>query len=168
MRILAVLGVLLLWAFPGLAAKNKSRHNAPRKHPIAAARSKVKPVVHGKSAHGKSAVRSRTKSRSKRFIKQRQTWRTGQMAPTPERYKEIQQALLDKGYASQAPDGVWGARWVESLQRFQQDQKLEPNGKLTALSLITLGLGPHRENGLPAAPASAGAVSTDSISREQQ
>jgi peptidoglycan hydrolase-like protein with peptidoglycan-binding domain len=80
------------------------------------------------------------------------------MTPSPQRYGEIQQALVTKGYISQSPDGVWGPEWSESLKRFQQDQKLEPNGKLTALSLITLGLGPRREPGgspAPAAPPSS-------------
>ncbi len=84
------------------------------------------------------------------------------MTPTPERYKEIQQALITKGYGDGTPDGMWGPQWIESLKRFQQDQKLEPSGKLTALSLVTLGLGPRRENGLPAA------ASTEQITREQQ
>jgi peptidoglycan hydrolase-like protein with peptidoglycan-binding domain len=68
------------------------------------------------------------------------------MQPTPDRYKEIQQALVAKGYSSQTPDGVWGPDWIDALKRFQQDQKLEPTGKLNSLSLITLGLGPKRES----------------------
>jgi peptidoglycan hydrolase-like protein with peptidoglycan-binding domain len=99
---------------------------------------------------------------------QRQTWRTGQMAPTPDRYREIQQALVAKGYGTQEPDGVWGPQWIDSLKRFQQDQKLEPSGKLTALSIITLGLGPRRETTLPPAAASAGTASSQPITREQQ
>ena len=67
------------------------------------------------------------------------------MVPTPARYKEIQAALVSKGYSRQAADGVWGPQWSESLRKFQQDQKLEPSGKLNSLSLITLGLGPRRE-----------------------
>jgi peptidoglycan hydrolase-like protein with peptidoglycan-binding domain len=90
------------------------------------------------------------------------------MHPTPERYKEIQQALVSKGYSGGEPDGIWGSRWTESLKRFQQDQQIEPNGKLTALSIITLGLGPRREAGLPPASASAGTVFSQPVNREQQ
>jgi len=165
LRIVAALGVLLLWALPALAAQSKTRRTVPPKHPTAAAGSKAKPGAYNKSAHKKTAG---AHAKSKKSKRQRQTWRGGQMSPTPERYKEIQQALLGKGYGSQAPDGAWGPHWIESLQRFQQDQKLEANGKLNALSLITLGLGPHRESGSPASPASAGVVSTESIIREQQ
>jgi hypothetical protein len=67
------------------------------------------------------------------------------MVPTPERYQEIQQALVSKGYGPGTPDGVWVPDWVAALKHYQQDQKLEATGKLNALSLITLGLGPKRE-----------------------
>ena len=78
-----------------------------------------------------------------------------QTAPTPERYQEIQRALVAKGYGSQATNGVWGPEWASALKRYQQDQKLEPTGKLNSLSLITLGLGPKRDQpvGVTAPPA---------------
>ncbi len=99
----------------------------------------------------------------------RQTWRTGQMTPTPDRYRQIQQALVAKGYSNRPPDGVWGPEWVGSLKKFQQDQKLEPNGKLTALSIKTLGLGAQRENAVPAAaPANpSSSSSTEAPPKEQ-
>jgi peptidoglycan hydrolase-like protein with peptidoglycan-binding domain len=65
--------------------------------------------------------------------------------PSPERYKEIQQALAAKGYFTAEPDGTWGPASVESLKRFQHDQKLLEDGKIGSLSLIALGLGPKRE-----------------------
>src|ERR1043165_1870778 len=65
-----------------------------------------------------------------------------QTAPTPERYREIQDALAAKGYLKTAPNGVWDKDSVDAMQRFQQDQQLEPTGKLTAKSLVALGLGP--------------------------
>lgn len=67
------------------------------------------------------------------------------MAPTPERYQEIQQALIDRGYLQPPANGVWGQDCLEALKRFQQDQNLQPTGKLDSLSLISLGLGPRRE-----------------------
>jgi len=71
------------------------------------------------------------------------------MAPTPERYKEIQQALIDKHYLNGEATGVWSPESVNALKKFQGDQKMAPTGKLDSLSLIGLGLGPKRE------PASA-------------
>jgi peptidoglycan hydrolase-like protein with peptidoglycan-binding domain len=67
------------------------------------------------------------------------------MAPTPERYQEIQQALIDRGYLQPPASGVWGEGCSEAVRRFQQDQKLQPSGKLDSLTLISLGLGPRRE-----------------------
>jgi hypothetical protein len=69
------------------------------------------------------------------------TWRNRQMEPTPERYKEIQQALVDHGYLKSEPNGVWDAQSTDALLRFQTDKKLSPTGKLSSASLIALGLG---------------------------
>ena len=74
------------------------------------------------------------------------TWRNRQMAPTPDRYREIQNALAARGFLS--PDnatGAWGQSSVEGLKRFQAEQNLEPSGKINSLSLIALGLGPKRD-----------------------
>ncbi len=65
--------------------------------------------------------------------------------PSVERYKEIQQALADKGYFKNEPDGTWGPASVDALKHFQHDQKLAEDGKIGSLSLIALGLGPKRE-----------------------
>jgi peptidoglycan hydrolase-like protein with peptidoglycan-binding domain len=65
--------------------------------------------------------------------------------PSPERLKEIQQALASKGYFTAEPDGTWGPASIEALKRFQHDQKLVEDGKIGSLSLIALGLGPKRE-----------------------
>jgi len=82
-------------------------------------------------------------------------WRPRQVAPAPERYKEIQEALVTKGYLS--PDeanGSWNASSTEALKRFQSEQNLEASGKINSLSLIALGLGPkHDDAVLPPPPA---------------
>jgi len=67
-----------------------------------------------------------------------------QTQPTTDRYKEIQQALADKGYFRGTPDGTWGSDSVDALKRFQKDQNLDPDGKIGSLSLMALGLGPKR------------------------
>lgn len=67
------------------------------------------------------------------------------LQPSPERLKEIQQALATKGYFQNEPDGTWGPASIEALKRFQHDQKLVEDGKIGSLSLIALGLGPKRE-----------------------
>jgi peptidoglycan hydrolase-like protein with peptidoglycan-binding domain len=81
--------------------------------------------------------------------------RSTQQAPTADRYKDIQQALVSKGYFHGEPNGEWGPDSADALKRFQADQNLSPDGKMTSLSLIALGLGPKRlsaqNHGQPAA-----------------
>src|SRR5205085_3366265 len=98
-----------------------------------------------KKSTSKSA--SKKKSTSKKGSGRRTaSWRNTQRTPTPERYKEIQQALASKGYLqTNSPSGVWDTSSVDALKRFQKDQNLEPSGKLDSISLIALGLGPKHE-----------------------
>lgn len=98
-----------------------------------------------RSATG-TASRSKTTARARttRAAAKRAPVRRGQMAPSPDRYKEIQQALADKGYYQGAVSGAWGPESADALKRFQKDQNLTDTGKLDSLSLIALGLGPKR------------------------
>ena len=74
------------------------------------------------------------------------TWRNRQLAPTPDRYKEIQNALAAKGYlAPEEATGAWGPSSADALKRFQAAQNIEASGKISAMSLIALGLGPKHE-----------------------
>jgi hypothetical protein len=95
------------------------------------------------------------KSQAKTRYYGRRTYAPKQQTPSADRYREIQNALAAKGYLKTPPNGVWDHDSMDAMQRFQQDQKLEPTGKLTAKSLAALGLGPK-----PAAePASSGDAS---------
>jgi peptidoglycan hydrolase-like protein with peptidoglycan-binding domain len=108
-----------------------------------------------RSAAAKTPAKSTSKSRApagKKTVRRASAPR--QLAPTKERYQQIQQALAGKGYFSGAPNGVWGQDSIEALKRFQADQNLAADGKLTSLSLIALGLGPKRLSAQsPAQPA---------------
>jgi hypothetical protein len=73
--------------------------------------------------------------------------------PEPERLKEIQKALADKGYFKGDPTGEWNADSVAALKQFQTDRNLTADGKISALSLIGLGLGPKHPGSASAAPA---------------
>jgi hypothetical protein len=88
---------------------------------------------------------SKAKSSKKRVTRKPARARNRQQQPSADRYREIQQALVDKGYLQREPTGVWGAESADALKRFQADQKIDGNGKLNSLTLIALGLGPKRD-----------------------
>ncbi len=73
--------------------------------------------------------------------------------PDPARLREIQQAMADKGYFKGEVNGEWNADSVDALKRFQTDRSLTPDGKINALSLIGLGLGPKHDGSMAALPA---------------
>jgi hypothetical protein len=89
----------------------------------------------------------------------RVTWRNRQLAPTPQRYKEIQAALASKGYLNpEDANGTWNQASMDALKKFQAGQNLDSTGKINSLSLIALGLGPRRETAPPKPPAESPAA----------
>ena len=86
---------------------------------------------------------AKSKSSSSRNSKKAPVARSTQQHPTSDRYSAIQQALVERGYLAEA-NGVWGSDSVTALKKFQTDQELPADGKLGALSLTALGLGPRR------------------------
>jgi Putative peptidoglycan binding domain len=102
-----------------------------------------------------SSTRTSSKARAKRVAARRAPPPpVEQSHPTKDRYAEIQTALAKAGYYSGPEDGSWDDDSVKALQQFQQDQGLEPTGKIDSLTLIRLDLGPHYETD-GTAPASA-------------
>jgi hypothetical protein len=107
-----------------------------------------------KAAASKTGVKtaSKTGAKSRKTVVARRP--PTQQQPSTDRYKEIQQALMDKGYFQGPVDGAWNPGSVDALKRFQKDQNLDPDGKIGSLSLIALGLGPKRGvSSAQAAPA---------------
>ncbi len=101
-------------------------------------------------AHLVAVRRTRTsaytvKSRGRKRLAHVAPAPTYQLHPDPERYQQIQQALTDRGYFKGQANGVWGDDSADALKRFQTDQKMEPDGKINALSLTGLGLGPRHD-----------------------
>ena len=81
-----------------------------------------------------------------------------QLHPDPERYQQIQQALAERGYFKGEVNGQWNDDSIDALKRFQTDQKLDADGKLDALTLTGLGLGPKHDGSTAATvPLSAAA-----------
>jgi peptidoglycan hydrolase-like protein with peptidoglycan-binding domain len=109
----------------------------------------------------KAAKSKAPKYKAPKYKASKKSRRSSQMAPTPDRYKEIQQALVSKGYLHSEPNGEWGADSSEALKRFQADQNLTPDGKINSLSLIAMGLGPKRMTAQSHAPALPESPKTD-------
>jgi hypothetical protein len=143
--------LLLLAAFTvgviSAGAAPPARKSAPaNKASAAAARGSHRPAPSVRSNAPRSAAsRVRGRGRGARpVVTQRR--RYGQPQPTEDRYREIQQALASRGYLQREPAGDWKSDCEEALKRFQKDQNLPPNGRITSLSLIALGLGPKRDS----------------------
>jgi len=101
-------------------------------------------LASAQSKTGKAAAKSSTKKPAAQTRASKTATSRVQTHPTPERYAEIEQALHDRGYLASEPDGKWDQESVNALKRFQHDQSLLDDGKLGALSLTALGLGPKR------------------------
>jgi hypothetical protein len=100
------------------------------------------PPAH-RAANQKAANQKAAKKKSAAKTPVRRTASVPRQAtPTPQRYKEIQDALRAKGYLKSEGTGAWDAESTDALKRYQADNKEEPTGKITAASLIGLGLGP--------------------------
>jgi hypothetical protein len=127
------------------ATKKKAttaKHSAPAKKPVTALQ---------KSVAKKRAVTSAS-ARKKTPAKPAVTWRNRQLQPTQDRYREIQTALVSKGYLGpEQVTGAWDQNSSDALKQFQAAQNLDTSGKINSLSLIALGLGPKHD----AAPTQA-------------
>ena len=128
-------GSYLLAALLILGAGMAQGHTAPKTAPKKAA------APAAKAPAKKKAATPAKKTTKKRVVR----GPVRQTGPTAERYKQIQQALIDKGYMQGSATGDWEQDSVAALRKFQADQKLEVSGKINALTLIRLGLGPKRD-----------------------
>ena len=153
MRLLAASALFLL-AVGVVAETPKTTPKQPASTPKKSQPAPKKAVASAKPAAAKKTTTAKktTSKARKRVVARKRT----QQKPTPERYTEIQTALIARGHLQGPATGVWSTDSAAALKRFQEEQKLEPTGKLDALSLIRLGLGPKRDDsaqtsGLPAA-----------------
>jgi peptidoglycan hydrolase-like protein with peptidoglycan-binding domain len=117
----------------------------------------ARPVTTAKKGTAKKATSTKATSKTARKSTGKKaagrpvtTWRNRQMAPTADRYRQIQDALAAKGYLRpEEATGVWNAASVDALKKFQMEQNIESSGKINSLSLIALGLGPKHETTPP-------------------
>ena len=136
--------IAILWL--SLAGAQTTGTTQKKKAATAAGRKSLSPSKPA-NAGAKTAVAKKGTATKKAAPKRPAvTWRNRQMAPSADRYKEIQNALVARGYLSpEDATGNWNQTSVDGLKRFQSQQNLDPSGKIDSLSLIALGLGPKRE-----------------------
>lgn len=145
--------IVLAWSADGAVAP---RRKAPAKKKASTAKKSGAAASSKKGANTASSRKPGTtaksaSSRGKKTAGKRVTWRNRQLSPSPDRYREIQGALAAKGFLKpEDATGTWNQASSDALKKFQAEQNLESNGKINSLSLIALGLGPHRD---PAPPA---------------
>lgn len=111
--------------------------------PAATGRGRMQPQA-PYSRYQNTARTRRQVATSRTPARPRPVYHPVQAQPSQDRYKEIQTSLVQKGYLGGEPSGTWDADSVAAMKRFQKDQNLDADGKLSALSLIALGLGPKR------------------------
>ncbi len=119
---------------------SKGAAKAPSKGGAKASSKGVAKAPARTAAHKGSASRAK----STHVVAKKAPVRRGPMYPSQDRYREIQQALADKGYYQGSVNGAWGPESTDALKRFQKDQNLSDSGRLDSLSIIALGLGPKR------------------------
>lgn len=108
---------------------------------LSAAPVKNKAASKGKATTRKASASRRPGSKNRAAVPRKPSV---QIAPSSDRYKEIQEALVAKGYLKTPATGVWDQDSQEAMRKFQADEKLEATGKLTSRTLISLGLGPKQ------------------------
>jgi len=135
--------IVLAWSADGAVAPQKKA--VAKKKP---AKKKAPPSKPGTASSRKpgTATKSASSRGKKTTAKRGVTWRNRQLSPSPDRYREIQGALAAKGFLKpEDATGTWNQTSSDALKKFQAEQNLESSGKIDSLSLIALGLGPHRD-----------------------
>ncbi len=144
---LLLLVALVTFGLTAGAAPPPKKKSAPATRPVVSAskHSAKQNYSAASSRYRKKRAVARGRGRSPQPVAvQRRGY--GQPKPTEGRYLEIEQALASRGYLEREPSNAWTPDCAEALKRFQKDQNLPPNGKITSLSLIALGLGPKRDS----------------------
>lgn len=88
-------------------------------------------------------VRRRHHYRRRHYYRSRYRYRLSRLHPHPERIREIQRALNQKGYLAEEPTGRWDDSTRAAMRHFQQANGFDVTGLPEAKALMKLGLGPH-------------------------
>ena len=132
--ILAGLAVAALACSSLAATPAKSKKKRHPSTTTSATHARKQSTAASKTTAGKKSAATGSKATraaaGRKGQKSRAVARSHQQAPTPDRYREIQQALASKGYFQGEPNGEWGSESSDALKRFQTDQSLMPDGKI--------------------------------------
>ncbi len=95
-------------------------------------------------SHKARNARKSTVHRRRRYHR-RYHYQRYQIRPhiSPERVRQIQQALASAGYFHEKPDGIWGPVTSDAMRHYQEANGFTPTGLPEAKPLMKLGLGPH-------------------------
>lgn len=119
----------------------------------------------------RTANKHHSSSTSKHRRAKKTSWkRKGQQGITPERAREIQEALIRQNYLTGEPSGIWDARTQAAMVKYQADNGWQTKVTPDSRALIKLGLGPnYSENELVnPAPRSSEGVTTASAAGAAQ
>src|ERR1700686_2203773 len=115
------------------------------------------------SAAAQSSTKKKKSNSSKSKGKKKAAKVKGQTAPTSDRIREIQTALNREGALSAEPTGKWDDATTEAMKKFQENNGLNPTGKIDAGTLNKLGLGSDTAGkGAPIPVATSAAPSASS------
>ncbi len=149
-RAFAVLaaGLMCVAFLPAATAQKSATPNAqksPTPKKTATRKPPVRTAHHATASHKTPSYKAVPKRTAQKTLPRTpRASRPSQMEPTPDRYKQFQEALIKKGYLQGEATGKWDEASADAMRRFQRDQNLEPTGKPNqSLSIIALGLGPQ-------------------------
>ena len=101
------------------------------------------------AATPKASGAKSTKSHSRFSRLHKSAWkRHGQQQIAGDRAREIQEALIRERYLDGQPTGLWDAKTMAAMRKFQADQGWQSKVIPDSRALIKLGLGPSHENDL--------------------
>ena len=137
---------LVSLAAPAVSTKKGAAPKAP-------AKTGVTTQTKARTAKG-TAKGSAKRPVGRRTVRRRGSYNpwVGQQRPAPERVQEIERALVEKGFMTAEPDVNWDQATTDAVKRFQQSENLPADGRLSALTLIAMGMA--KPTTATAAPAS--------------
>lgn len=100
------------------------------------------------AAKARTATRKTSQKRVVAYRKPVPRRASAPVAPTSDRLRNVQAALIERGYLQGEANGQWNGQCVEALKKFEADQKVRVDGKIDSKMLIALGLGPKYDSNL--------------------